>query len=381
MALIVAIEPDREQAAQITTIARGRVGAELVLADSAERALRELGDRIPDLILTPQLMSPRDDAAITDRLRELGEAATHVQTLTIPALATEQPKTAARGRGLFAALRRQKAPSAAPAGCAPDVFAEQIAGYLERALEGRAKGDHAEQAPLAAPVFEPRFEPPVVEPPYEPMEPEPRFEPLAPEPRFEPPMLEPPFELPVFESRLEAPTFESRLEAPTFESRLEAPTFESRLEAPIFEPRLEAPIFEPRFEPPIFEARPEQPAAEADLTDVIAAVAEPAAESLPEIAEVVEPAVEVVPELAVIREIEVVVEPSVAPIAEPVPGIAVEVVERKRAPKAAKPATKKRKKQAADKDDLSFFDPEETRFAALIARLDEITRTDALGHS
>ena len=354
MALIVAIEPDREQAAQITTIARGRVGAELVLADSAERALRELGDRIPDLILTPQLMSPRDDAAITDRLRELGEAATHVQTLTIPALATEQPKTAARGRGLFAALRRQKAPSAAPAGCAPDVFAEQIAGYLERALEGRAKGDHAEQAPLAAPVFEPRFEPPVVEPPYEPMEPEPRFEPLAPEPRFEPPMLEPPFELPVFESRLEAPTFESRLEAP---------------------------IFEPRFEPPIFEARPEQPAAEADLTDVIAAVAEPAAESLPEIAEVVEPAVEVVPELAVIREIEVVVEPSVAPIAEPVPGMAVEIVERKRAPKAAKPATKKRKKQAADKDDLSFFDPEETRFAALIARLDEITRTDALGHS
>jgi hypothetical protein len=137
MPLILAIEPDRHQATQIAAIAQGRIGAELVLADSADRALRALGNRVPDLILTPQLLSPRDDEAITDRLRALGTAATFVQTLTIPALATAQPGTASRGRGLLSALRRQKAPAPAPNGCAPDVFAEQITVYLERALEAR----------------------------------------------------------------------------------------------------------------------------------------------------------------------------------------------------------------------------------------------------
>ena len=127
------------------------IGAELVLADSAERALRELGDRIPDLILTPQLLSPRDDAAITDRLRQLGAAAATVQTLTIPALATHQPRSQARGRGLLSKLRRPEGPRQAPGGCAPDVFAEQIAVYLERALEARTA--HTEvAAPAAAPL-------------------------------------------------------------------------------------------------------------------------------------------------------------------------------------------------------------------------------------
>ncbi len=361
MALIVAIEPNREQAAQIAIIVRGRIAAELVLADSAERALRELGDRIPDLILTPQLLSPRDDAAITDRLRELGEAATHVQTLTIPALATEQPKAeTTRGRGLFAALRRQKAPSAGPGGCAPDVFAEQIAVYLERALEGRAKAGDAQQAPLTAPVLEPRFEPPVVEP---------RFEPAAPEPRFEPPTIEPRYDSPIFEPRVEAP----------------------------IEPRFESPIFEPRFESPtliaVLAVEPEPPALlqavrvediGGDLTESVESIAETAVEPLPAIADVLTtPPIEVVPEPMVVAERDVAVEPPVTPGREPVPvpEISVEIVERTRAPKPAKPATKKRKKPAAEKDDWSFFDPGETRFAALIARLDEITRSDAVGHS
>ena len=138
--LILAIEPDRQQAAQLTAIVRSKIGAELVLADSAERALREVGDRIPDLILTPQLLSPRDDAAITNRLRQLGAAAAYVQTLTIPSLATTHPAGAqARARGLLSKLRRQKAaPADAPDGCAPDVFAEQMTVYLDRALEARA---------------------------------------------------------------------------------------------------------------------------------------------------------------------------------------------------------------------------------------------------
>ena len=47
MPLILAIEPDRHQATQIAAIAQGRIGAELVLADSADRALRALGNRVP----------------------------------------------------------------------------------------------------------------------------------------------------------------------------------------------------------------------------------------------------------------------------------------------------------------------------------------------
>ena len=174
MPLILAIEPDRHQAAQIASIAQGRVGAELVLADTAERALRALGNRVPDLILTPPLLSPRDDAAITDRLRELGTAATFVQTLTIPALATAQAEAASsRARGLLSALRRQKAPAPAPNGCAPDVFADQIAVYLERALEARtAHGDTTPSSPIEpevvatqepAPVMLDSFVPPLAD--------------------------------------------------------------------------------------------------------------------------------------------------------------------------------------------------------------------------
>ncbi|HEY6360660.1 MAG TPA: hypothetical protein VIX63_06125, partial [Vicinamibacterales bacterium] len=149
MPLILAIEPDRHQAAQIAAIAQGRIGAELVLADSAERALRALGNRVPDLILTPPLLSPRDDAAITDHLRALGTVAMFVQTLTIPALATAAPAVGARARGLLSALRRQKAPAPAPNGCAPDIFADQIAVYLERALEARtARGDTTAPSPI-----------------------------------------------------------------------------------------------------------------------------------------------------------------------------------------------------------------------------------------
>jgi hypothetical protein len=50
-------------------------------------------------------------------------------------------------------------------------------------------------------------------------------------------------------------------------------------------------------------------------------------------------------------------------------------------PKAAKPANRKRRARPAPKDDWHFFDPEETRFAALLAKLDEITGTDAARHS
>ena len=105
-ALILAIEPDRWRASQLKAIAR-RIGAELRLTDSMGGALAALHEQTPDLILTPALLSARDDQALTDRLRGLGEAAAHIQTLTIPTLT--EPSSAELSLSntrMFAALKK-----------------------------------------------------------------------------------------------------------------------------------------------------------------------------------------------------------------------------------------------------------------------------------
>ena len=118
MPVILAIENDRQRKTQLTSIVRG-LGAELVVAESAERALKVLAQRVPDLILTPALLLPKDDIALTTRLRELGDAAVHVQVLSIPILAT----SSAQRRGKLSILRTSKEE---PVGCAPDVFSGQL---------------------------------------------------------------------------------------------------------------------------------------------------------------------------------------------------------------------------------------------------------------
>lgn len=147
MPLILAIEPDPRQAAQIATIARHRIGAELMLAGTTEQALDVIGDRVPDLVLVPALLSPQDDAALAAALRVIAAAA-HVRTLTIPVLATG-PKKRARSEGMLAKWRRGKDNPEVPDGCDPAIFAEQISDYLREAA--------AERAALAA--LEPEYEP------------------------------------------------------------------------------------------------------------------------------------------------------------------------------------------------------------------------------
>src|ERR1700730_14564434 len=96
MPLILAIEPDRKQAARITTLARGLPGAELLLADSTDQALASLDGRIPNLILTSLLMSPKDEAG----LRALNGAGAPVPTLMIPVFATGAAQPSERSRFL-----------------------------------------------------------------------------------------------------------------------------------------------------------------------------------------------------------------------------------------------------------------------------------------
>jgi hypothetical protein len=156
--LILAIEPDRRQASQLKKLVKS-VGAELLLADTTEGALDAIGNRIPDLVLVPALLSPQDDAALATALRVIATAA-HVQTLTIPVFAGPTARTGGSSSGgVLGKWRRDRTQSAAPEGCNPGVFAEQIAAYLaEAAAERKARLADAEYyaPPAPKPIVQPR---------------------------------------------------------------------------------------------------------------------------------------------------------------------------------------------------------------------------------
>jgi hypothetical protein len=131
MPLILAIEPDRRQAARISALGRGTLDAELLVADSTERGIAALQGRTPDLILTSLLLSPKDEAG----LRELDNGGVPVPTLMIPMLASSSQSKGGRG-GLRARLPWSKpAAPVANDGCDPQVFAGQIEEYLARVHE------------------------------------------------------------------------------------------------------------------------------------------------------------------------------------------------------------------------------------------------------
>ena len=137
MSIILAIEPDRRRAAQLTGMARAHLRAELVVAASAAEAVEALDGRVPDVLLTAPLLPSHEEAAMAEHLQQLGTAAAHVQTLTIPLLAGG----ADRDRPVLSAFRRdrggRKGNRTEPEGCDPAVFAEQITEYLREARERR----------------------------------------------------------------------------------------------------------------------------------------------------------------------------------------------------------------------------------------------------
>src|SRR5262245_46517215 len=135
MPLILAIEPNRRQASALSATVRAHLRAELIVAESAGPALAALGDRVPDLILLSALLPARDEAAVAERLR-VDPAAAHVQTLTIPWLATPEPPLA-MGRSVLSALIGDRSSEEEQGGCDPAIFAEQCAAYLERAVSER----------------------------------------------------------------------------------------------------------------------------------------------------------------------------------------------------------------------------------------------------
>jgi CheY-like chemotaxis protein len=150
MSLILAVEPDRRQAKQLSALVQKHVRGELVVADSGAAALKALGDRIPDLILTPALLPPKDEAVLTGWLRDMGDGAAHVQTLAIPILA--EPSSGrgreSQGSSIFGRMRDQQQEN--NPGCDPKVFADQVKVYLDRA--GVERSSREPQQKSAAPV-------------------------------------------------------------------------------------------------------------------------------------------------------------------------------------------------------------------------------------
>src|SRR5438093_1916504 len=179
MPLILAVEPDKKQAIKIAALAKNALKAELVVAESAEPALQILSTRVPDLILTSLLLSPKDEAALTERLRELDSVGMHVQTLGIPVLGNPKRRGSERlGASLFGRLRKGGPSSQTTDACDPAVFAGQIEEYLERAsadreqrAESRLGRAEADAQPQAAEerrfAFDPLIETPVLRAAYQ----------------------------------------------------------------------------------------------------------------------------------------------------------------------------------------------------------------------
>lgn len=143
MPLVLALEPDGRQAEALERVVSGRAGARFVLADSKDAALAAIRAEVPDLILLTALLSPRDEAEIADLIRDL-DGAEHTQTLTIPMLDLGSPRPAKKKkRGLLSALTGEADTQAAPAGCDPNVFADEIANYLQQAEHLKAEAVQA----------------------------------------------------------------------------------------------------------------------------------------------------------------------------------------------------------------------------------------------
>ena len=162
--LVLAIEPDLRQAAIVKRIVREKVQANVTVVDSRDAALEAIRTSMPDVLLLSALLSPRDETELIAHLRTL-EDAQHLQTQTIPQLASmigdgDEKRT----RGLLSAFRRRKESANVPAGCDPDLFADEIRTYLQRAAdrkrelrEALALGGVRSPGPASRVVAEPAF--------------------------------------------------------------------------------------------------------------------------------------------------------------------------------------------------------------------------------
>jgi hypothetical protein len=127
-------------------MARKHLTSELVIADSADRAVAAMADRVPDVLLMSSLLSRQDEATLAAWLRDLGPAAAHVQEMTIPILAATSRPVPKR-RGVLSGLRKDRDDSAATEGCGLDEFARQVSAYVGFAYAHRGIAEPVVELP------------------------------------------------------------------------------------------------------------------------------------------------------------------------------------------------------------------------------------------
>jgi hypothetical protein len=158
MAHVLALEPDLRQATVLKRVIKEHVGAELTVVDSRDGALAAIAERVPDVILLTALLSPRDEEELFSRLRAT-PGAEHVQTHTIPQLASAATPAEDRGgMGVLGKLRRRKPEPVRIPGCDPELFAEEVITFLQRAAEMKLAGpsrSRGEIKPRSQPIDTP----------------------------------------------------------------------------------------------------------------------------------------------------------------------------------------------------------------------------------
>ena len=118
-------------------VVRKRVHAELILVDTTERALDAIGNRMPDLVLVPALLSPQDDAAIAAALRVIAAAA-HVQLLTARHGATNRTRSKVCSNTHSTRDPSNFAGCACPTFCSQGITLRWLPGGIRRRLNARA---------------------------------------------------------------------------------------------------------------------------------------------------------------------------------------------------------------------------------------------------
>jgi PEGA domain len=88
VALVLAIDPDHNQAKALGRLTRELAGHDIVVAGSCDEALATIAQRTPDLVLFPLSLATSEEATLMSRLRGVS-GQDLVQTLTIPLLAAE----------------------------------------------------------------------------------------------------------------------------------------------------------------------------------------------------------------------------------------------------------------------------------------------------
>jgi hypothetical protein len=142
--LVLAIEPDLRQAAIVKRIVREKVMADVAVVDSRDAAIEAMRTYMPDVLLLSALLSPRDEDELIAHLKTL-ENAGHLQTHTIPQLASSLEPEERASRGLLSAFRRKKDPGRAE-GCDPNLFADEIRVFLQRAADKKRELQDSDRA-------------------------------------------------------------------------------------------------------------------------------------------------------------------------------------------------------------------------------------------